>query len=66
MVEGLEHMANDHINVELNKITEYKTSADLYLSVTGATTHYEGVKPHFWIAFKARGKPAVSKYFLLN
>jgi len=44
----------------LNKNKGYKISADLYLSVTGATTHYEGVKPHFWIAFKERGKPAAT------
>jgi hypothetical protein len=59
-------MANNSINPELAKITEFTTSADLYLSVTGATTHYEGVTPHFWASFKERGKPAVSKYFDLN
>lgn len=66
MVKGLENIAENHINPELDKKTEYRTSADLYLSVTGATTHYNHVKPHFYVAFKARGKPAVSKLFLLN
>ena len=66
MVNGLENIAENHINPELDKKTEYRTSADLYLSVTGATTHYNHVKPHFYVAFKARGKPAVSKLFLLN
>ena len=66
MVKGLENIAENHINPELDKKTEYRTSADLYLSVTGATTHYNHVKPHFYVAFKARGKPAVSKLFHLN
>ena len=66
MVEGLENIAENRINPELDKKTEYRTSADLYLSVTGASTHYNHVKPHFYVAFKARGKPAVSKLFQLN